>query len=110
MLSQDRRLPPGTWNLSESHLNVFVNPRPVFDSSQTPYQGSLHSVTPRATGAVAVQGVRNKEETPYSLFKYFNFQIFLILFAKRASTAIPTLFQKEWISRITESGSLLLQR
>ena len=33
-------------------------------------------MTPRATGAVAVQGVRNKEETPFSLFIFFNFQLF----------------------------------
>ena len=56
MLSRDRRLPLETWNLFESQGNVFVNPRPVFGSSQTFYQGILHSTTPSATGAVPVQG------------------------------------------------------
>ena len=35
--------------------NFFGNPRPMFDSSKTPYQGILHSTTPSATGAVPVQ-------------------------------------------------------
>ena len=33
----------------------FGNPRPLFDSTQTPFQGILHSTTPSATGAVPVQ-------------------------------------------------------
>ena len=33
----------------------FSNPRPMFDSSQTPYEGILHSTTRRATGKVPVQ-------------------------------------------------------
>ena len=56
MLSRDKRLPLDTWNLSEPHENVFGNTRPMFDSSQTPYQGILHSTIPRATGAFPVQG------------------------------------------------------
>ena len=47
---------PDTWNLSGTQGNVFGNPRPMFDSSQTSYQGILHSTTPSATGAVPVQG------------------------------------------------------
>ena len=56
MLSCDKRLPLDTWNLSGPQENVFGNPRSVFDSSQTPYQGILHSTAPRATGAVPVHG------------------------------------------------------
>ena len=52
MLSLEKRLPPDTWNLSEPQGNVFGNPRPMFDSSQTPCQGILHSAT---AGAVPVQ-------------------------------------------------------
>ena len=55
MLSRDRRLPLDTWNLSEPQGNVWGNPRPLFDSSQTLYQGILHATTPSATGAVPVQ-------------------------------------------------------
>ena len=57
MPSRDKRLPLDTWNLSEPQGNIFGNPRPrpVFDSSQTPYQGTVHSTTPSATGAVPVQ-------------------------------------------------------
>ena len=56
MLSCDNRLPLDTWNLSGSQENVFGNPRSVFESSQTPCQGSLslHSTTPSATGAIPV--------------------------------------------------------
>ena len=54
MLSCDKRWPLDTWNLSGSQENVFVNPRSLFESSQTPYQGILHSATPSATGAVPV--------------------------------------------------------
>ena len=56
MLSRDTRLPRDTWNLSEPQGNVSGNPRPMFDSSETSYQGILHSTTPSATGAVPVQG------------------------------------------------------
>ena len=54
MLSRDQRLPLDTWNLSEPQDlsepqgNVFGNPRPMFDSSQRPCQGILHSTTPSA--------------------------------------------------------------
>ena len=61
MPSRDRSMPTDTWNFSETQGNVFVNPRPMFDSSQTPYQGILHSTNPSATGAVPVQG---STETP----------------------------------------------
>ena len=54
MLSRDRRLPFDSWNLSEPQGNVFGNPRPMFDSSETHYQGILHSTTPSARGAVPV--------------------------------------------------------
>ena len=56
MLSREKRLPLDTWNLSEPQGNICGNPRPMFDSSQTLYQGILHSSTPSATGAVPVQG------------------------------------------------------
>ena len=55
MLSCDKRLPVDTWNLSGSQENVFVNPRSMFESSQTPHQGILHSATPSAAGAVPLQ-------------------------------------------------------
>ena len=45
MLSRDKRMPLDTWNFSETQGNVFGNPRPMFDLSQTPYQGILHSTT-----------------------------------------------------------------
>ena len=50
MLSRDRRMPFDTWNLFETH-----NPRSTFNSSQTRYQGILHSTTPSARGAIPVQ-------------------------------------------------------
>ena len=34
----------------------FGNPRPMSDSPQTSYQGTLHSTTPGTTGAIPVQG------------------------------------------------------
>ena len=40
--------------VSRSQENVFGNPRSIFESSQTPYQGILHSATPSATGGVPV--------------------------------------------------------
>ena len=55
VLSRDKCLPLDTWNSSEIQGNVFDNPRPMFDSSQTLYQGILHSTTPSAAGAVPVQ-------------------------------------------------------
>ena len=38
-----------TWNLSGTQENVFGNTRAVIDSSQTPYQGILHSWNQSAT-------------------------------------------------------------
>ena len=55
MLNRDKRVPLDTWILSEPQGNVFGNPRPVIDSSQTPHQGMLHSLTQSAAGAVPVQ-------------------------------------------------------
>ena len=55
MRSRDKRLPLDAWHLSKSQGNVSGNPRPLFDSSQTSYQGIIHSATPSATGAVPVQ-------------------------------------------------------
>ena len=54
MLCRDTRLPLDTWILSQPQESVLGNPRLVFDPSQTPYQGILHSTTPSATGAVPV--------------------------------------------------------
>ena len=55
MLSHKRSMPPDTWNLSGTQGNVCDNPRSMFDSSQTPCQGILHSTNPSATGAIPVQ-------------------------------------------------------
>ena len=55
MLSRDRSLQPETWNLSGTQGTVLGNPRSMFDSSQTPYQGILHSTNPGATGGIPVQ-------------------------------------------------------
>ena len=55
MLSRDRSMPLDTWNLPETQGNVCGNPRSLFASSQTPYQGTLHSTNPSATGAIPVQ-------------------------------------------------------
>ena len=55
MLSRDRSMPLDTWNLSGTQGNVFGNPRSMFDSSPTLYQGILHSTNPSATGAIPVQ-------------------------------------------------------
>ena len=41
-------MPLETWN-------VFGNPRSMFDSTQTPSQGILHSSKPSATGPIPVQ-------------------------------------------------------
>ena len=46
MLSRDRSMPLGTWNLS--------GPQRIFFGNPTPYQGILHSTTPSATGAISV--------------------------------------------------------
>ena len=54
--SCDKRLPLDTWNLSGPQENVFGIPRFMFDSSQTPYHGILHSATSSATGALPVHG------------------------------------------------------
>ena len=50
MSSRDQSLRPGTWILSGTQGNVFGNPRAVIDSTQTPYQGILHSWNQSATG------------------------------------------------------------
>ena len=55
LLSRDRSMPFDTWKLSETPGNVFVNPQSMFDSTQTPYQGILHSANPSAAGAIPVQ-------------------------------------------------------
>ena len=55
MLSCDRNMPVDAWNLSETQGNVVGNPRAVIDSSQTPYQGILHSTNPSATSSILVQ-------------------------------------------------------
>ena len=55
MLSRDRSMPRDTWNLSGAQGNVFGNPRSMFDSSQTPYPGILHSTNPSVTGGIPVQ-------------------------------------------------------
>ena len=55
MLSRDSRMPFDSQNLSQPQGNVFGNPRPVFDPSQTLCQGILHSTTPSSTCAVPVQ-------------------------------------------------------
>ena len=54
-LSRDQSLQPDTWNLSGTQGNVFCNPRAVIDSSQTPYQGILHSLNRSASGGNRVQ-------------------------------------------------------
>ena len=51
----DRRWPLDKWNLCETQGNVFGNLRLMFESSQTPNQGILHSTAPSATGAIPVQ-------------------------------------------------------
>ena len=50
-----QKQPSETWNLCETQGNVSGNPRIMFVSSQTPYQGILHSTTPSASGAIPVQ-------------------------------------------------------
>ena len=57
LLSRDRSMPLDTGKLSGTTGKTFFgNPRPMFDSSQTLYQGILHSTNLKATGAVPVQG------------------------------------------------------
>ena len=60
MLSSDRHMPFDTWNLSETHGNVLGNPRLMFDSAQTLYQGALRSTTPSSTGAIPVQVITGR--------------------------------------------------
>ena len=55
MLSRDRSLRPATWKLLGTSGNVFGTPRPVIDSSSTPYQGLLHSSNRSATGGNPVR-------------------------------------------------------
>ena len=56
MSSRDQSLGPDTWNMSGTQGNVFFgNQRAVVDSSQTPYQGILHSWNQSATGVNPVQ-------------------------------------------------------
>ena len=55
MLSRDQCLRPDTWTLSETQGNVFGSPRAVIHSSQTPYQGILHSWNQNATGGNPVR-------------------------------------------------------
>ena len=55
MSSRDQRLRSDTRNLSGTHGNVFGNPRAGIDSSQTPYQGILHSWNQSATGGNPVR-------------------------------------------------------
>ena len=44
-----------SWNLSETQGNVLGNTRPMFETSQTPYRGILHSTTPSTTGEIPVR-------------------------------------------------------
>ena len=55
VLSRDRSMPFDTWNVSETQGNFCGNPRSMFKSSKTPYQGILPSANPSATGAILVQ-------------------------------------------------------
>ena len=48
MLSCHKRLPLDTWNRSGSQENVFANPRPTLESSQTPHRGIHQFATPTA--------------------------------------------------------------
>ena len=50
MLSCHKRLPLDTWNRSGSQENVFANPRPTLESSQTHHRGSHQFATPSAAG------------------------------------------------------------
>ena len=73
MLSRDQSLRSDTWNLSGAQGNFFGHPRAVIDSSQTPYQGILHSTNQSATSVNPcrrVQGdllrkVKNKLEAQF---------------------------------------------
>ena len=49
--AEPQSLRSDTWNLFGSQENVFVSPRSMFESSQTPHQGILHSTNQSATGA-----------------------------------------------------------
>ena len=55
MLSRDQSLRSDRWKLSVTQGNVFGSPRAVIDSSQTPYQGILHSLTQSITVGNPVQ-------------------------------------------------------
>ena len=55
MLSRDRNMRSDACNLSGTQGNVFGCPRAVIDSSQTLYQGILHSLSQSATGGNPVQ-------------------------------------------------------
>ena len=60
MSSRDQSLRPDTWNLSGIQGNVFANPRAAFDSSQTPYQGMLHSLNQIGAGESLVREITVK--------------------------------------------------
>ena len=60
MLSRDKHMPLDTWNLSETHGNGLGNPRLMFDSAQTLYQGVLRSTTSSAAGAIPVQVITGR--------------------------------------------------
>ena len=52
MLSCDKTLAIGSWNLSGPQEHVFGNHVSTFDSSQNHHQGIHHCTTPRETGSV----------------------------------------------------------
>ena len=55
MLSRDQSLRSDTWKLSGTQGNFLTIPRAAIDSSETPYQGILHSTNQGATGVNPVQ-------------------------------------------------------
>ena len=50
MLSREHSPRSDTWNLSGTEGNVFGSPQTIIDSSQTPSQEILHSLSQSATG------------------------------------------------------------
>ena len=116
-LAAKKRLPLDTWNLSEPQGNVFGNRRPMFDSSQTPYQGIRHSTNPSATGAVPVQvstgqspGRESSERGPVSASKTDRLHDLRLLSSHSSSTRSQSWCRCQSSTVLFETHTVVVER